>query len=100
MFDKCTGYEKIYMGSPPLRLLSLKKGPEGPDDFYGQDDHINKQDAEYHHHGIFLHLLGAFSGFFFQIILLNLPHIEREHLKVHLLIVTAQCADQPPDNIR
>lgn len=46
MFDRCTGYEKIYMGSPPLRLLSLKKGPEGPDDFYGQDDHINKQDAE------------------------------------------------------
>lgn len=46
MLDRCTGYENFYMGSPPLRLLSLKKGPEGPDDFYGQDDYINKQDAE------------------------------------------------------
>ena len=45
---------------------ALKKGAEGTDDFHGKHDHIDEQDTEKHHHGVFLHLLRTFGGFLFQ----------------------------------
>ena len=41
---------------------ALKKGAEGTDDFHGKHDHIDEQDTEKHHHGVFLHLLRTFGG--------------------------------------
>ncbi len=47
-----------------LRVF-LKEGTQGADHFHREDDHIDQQDAEEHHHGIFLHLLRALSCLFF-----------------------------------
>ena len=44
--------------------LPLKEGAQGADHFHGEDDHIDQQDTEEHHHGIFLHLLRALPCLF------------------------------------
>ena len=106
MFDRCMGYEKFLHGVTslmpfvPFAVRLSKESAQGAHNLGTEDHQVDNHDTDEHHHGVTLDFLGAFGGFFFQIILLNLPHIEREHLKVHLLIVTAQCADQPPDDIR
>lgn len=74
---------------------ALKKGAEGTDDFHGKHDHIDEQDTEKHHHGVFLHLLRTFGGFLFQVVLLYLAHIKDQHLKIHLLVIAPQVPMSP-----
>lgn len=79
---------------------TLKKRAEGADDFHGKHYHIDEQDTEKHHHGVFLHLLRTLGGFFFQVVLFYLAHIKDQHLKIHLLVIAPQGSDESPDNIR
>ena len=74
-------------------LRALKKGSQRAYDFNRQNDHIDKQDAEEHHHGIFLHLFGTFGCFFFQVVLFNLAHVKYQHFEIHLLVIAAQGTD-------
>lgn len=42
---------------------------------------------------------GRFPASFFRLFLFNLPHIEHQHLKIHLLVVAPQRPDQPAYNV-
>ena len=77
-----------------------KKAPKEPDNLGTEDHQVDDHDTDEHHHGVTLDFLGTLGSLLFQIVLLNLPHIEADHLEVHPLVVAAKYANQSPDYIR
>lgn len=63
-FPSACGGGKSPGGSPAYGCLS-EESPQGAQDFRTQHHQVDDHDADQHHHGIALHLLGAFGGLFF-----------------------------------
>lgn len=79
--------------------LSAKERAKRPHDLCAKHHQIDDHNADEHHHGVPLDLLGAFGCFFFQVVLFDLPHIKADHLKVHPLVIAAQHTDQATHHI-
>ena len=81
------------------RYQLAKERPERTHNLGTEHHQVDDHNANQHHHRVTLDLFGTFGSFLFQIVLLDLTHIEGNHFEVHPLVIAAQDTNQATDHI-
>ena len=90
-------YENAWKYRGGCRLA--KERPERTHNLGTEHHQVDDHNTNQHHHRVTLDLFGTFGSFLFQIVLLDLTHIEGNHFEVHPLVITAQDTNQATDHI-